>query len=283
SVPADFSTMMIDNGKSLIYTLDQILATVDAGTGKFTNSFNNRAIIDGGLHPTQTSCVNKPNANIVSNKRWRNGALVTQLIDVNEYTKDPTTVVKQQPTDLLPQVNVKGTNIILKVSASEIYGGLEANRNGSTVGVGNTNPAFLYESTLFWHFGKLYDLKFNSKPCYGDANWATAKAYEIAGLTPAQLNDLINDPSNKLGKLKQALDTAKATGNQSNIDQAQKDYDKLYNKIIDYVNTPGSGNGNPNQPSSIVTPVNTSNKTVSSKVLGPNSSMGRRAWIDIHP
>jgi len=290
AVPTDFAKMMVDNGKPLIYTLNKILTTVNAGTGKFTNSFNNRAIIDGGLHPTMTSCVKSPNPKININKRWRNGALVTQLIDVNKYKLDPTTVVKQVPTDLPTKIRINGTNITLKEVTGEIYGGLEANRNNSITGIGSTNLAFLYESTLFWHFCDLYDLTFknnpnviNSKPCYGDSNWAAAKAYEIAGLNPAQLNALINDPTNALGKAKLALDSAKATGNQANIDQAQKNYDKEYSKIADYVNTPGSGNGNPNQPSTIGTPVNTNNNTVTSRVLGPNSKMGRRAWIDIRP
>jgi len=273
--------MMVDNnsGKSLIYTLDKILTTVNAGTGKFTNSFNDRAIIDGGLHPTQTSCVNKSSS--ITNGRWRNGALITQLIDVNNYILNPSTVVKQTPNDLKLKVTVYGVDIYLK-EAGVTYGGLYADNAGSNTGIGVKNKAFLFESTLFWHFGTLYKLNFGLKPCYGDSEWAKARAFEIAGITPAQLATYVNDPTTALGKAKQKLDNAIATGNQIKIDQAQKDYNKEYNKLADYVKRPGTGD-NLNQPTTITSPVITQDSSKIGTIGNTNLDFGRRAWIDIRP
>ncbi|MFV1983077.1 MAG: pilus assembly protein, partial [Thiohalomonadales bacterium] len=281
AVPTDFRSMMVDNnsGKSLIYTLDQILTTVNAGTGKFTNSFNDRAIIDGGLHPTQTSCVNKSSS--ITNGRWRNGALITQLIDVNNYILNPSTVVKQKPGDLKLKVPVYGVDIYLK-EAGVIYGGLYADNAGSSTGIGVKNKAFLFESTLFWHFGTLYELNFGLKPCYGDAQWAKARAFEIAGITPAQLAIYVNDPTTALGKAKQKLDNAIATGDQIKIDQAQKDYNTEYNKLADYVKRPGTGD-NLNQPTTITRPVITQDSSKIGTIGNTNLDFGRRAWIDIRP
>jgi len=281
---ANFASMMVDNGNSLIYTLDQIIATVDAGTGKFTNSFNDQAIVNGGLHPTITGCVNKSSS--VTNGRWRNGALVTQLIDVDNYILNPSSIVKQNPSDLLAKVTVNGTDVVLVETNGIRYGGLHANSNLSSMGIGALNSSFLYESTLFWHFGSLYKLLNSNqpKPCYGASNWDVAKAMELAGISGAELTALINDPTNDLGKAYQDLQDAIANGDsQATIDELQNDYDKLLDKITDYVNKPGSPNNNPNQPYTPGTPVITVDKSNTLINQGLPNSMGRRSWIDIKP
>lgn len=284
AIPADFASMMVDNGKSLIYTLDQILATVNAGTGKFSNSFNDQAIITGGLHPTQTTCVNKSSS--ITNGRWRNGALITQLIDVNNYINNPQTVVKQTPSDLRIKVNVNGVDILLKELSGQTYGGLYANNNSSSTGIGVMNNAFLYESTLFWHFGTLYDFVYGQKPCYGDTIWATAKSYELAGLSQAQLAIFLSDSTNALGKANKDLnDAIVAQASAATIQSLRNKLADELSKIKDYINQPGVGNpNNPNQSSSSEVPNMSRNVTVIVPyILGPNSTMGRRSWIDIRP
>jgi len=284
--PLNFASMMTDNGNSLIYTLDKILATVNAGTGKFSNSFNDRAITDGGLHPTITSCV-RGSAN-VTNNRWRNGALVMQLIDVNNYKLDPSTVIDQNPPDLVTPVTVNNVAIDLidPIDPTITYGGLHAENNGISTGIGASNSAFLYESTLFWHFGALYKLQNqngNPKPCYGTPEWASAKAFELAGISPAELATLLGNTNNELGRAKQALDQAIIGGDQVAIDEAQKNFDKIYDKISDYVNQPGTGTNAPNQPSTIGLPVITNNNSTNGLIGSSVLMFGRRGWIDIRP
>jgi len=45
---------------------------------RLRNTFDNLAIISGGLHPTQAGCVK--NSNIITNGRWRNGSLIFHMV-----------------------------------------------------------------------------------------------------------------------------------------------------------------------------------------------------------
>lgn len=278
-----FATIMVDaNGNSLIHTIDDIKASMTAGTGKLSNSFNDRAIIEGGLHPTQSGCVRDQLT--ISNGRWRNGALTTQLIEVSAYITDPTTVVSQTPTDLISPVTFNGITTTLKVG-SKWYGGLIANNRGSITGVGqsptgaNFNSAFLYESALFWHFGDLLALLGQSEPCYGDAGYDQAKLTELTGLTQAQFDALLNDPNSSLYQDYQALQAAIANNaSAADIAKLQDNIDS----IRDYVVNPTNPGAPVSQPVNNGEPSLTADKTATDGfVLGPNSTTGRRTWIDI--
>jgi len=286
-VPADFSAHMVVDGNSLLHTLNDIRASITNGTGKLSNSFNDNAIIEGGLHPTQSGCVRDQLT--ITNNRWRNGALITQLIAVDAYTADPTTVMKQTPTDLPTTLTFQGVTTTLIDTVS--YGGMLANNYGSLAGVGtdpngaNYNKAFLYESTLFWHFGKLYDLQTgNGKPCYGDADYTTARTAELAGVTLEEFELLRADTTNKLGSAYQDLLDAIAAGDQATIDQAQADYDKIYNKLKDYIRDPGTVTTSSTSTTIVGAPVtHTGTSITDTYILGPNSVLGRRNWTDFKP
>ncbi len=278
-----FAKIMVDaNGNSLIHTIDDIKASMAAGTGNLSNLFTSNAIIDGGLHPTQSGCVRDQLT--ITNGRWRNGALITQLIKVSAYIADPTTVVSQTPSDLISPVVFGGVSTVLKVGV-KTYGGLIANNFGSTAGVGQTpgaklfNNAFLYESTLFWHFGDLSKLLNGTKPCYGKASYPAAKATELAGLTQAQYDALLNQAGSSVAKANQDLIDALARN--APADEIAKLQDKV-DEIKDYVRNPTAPGAPISQPGNIGDPVLTTDQPVIDDfILGPNSTTGRRTWIDI--
>jgi Tfp pilus tip-associated adhesin PilY1 len=56
------------------------VATGETIAGALRISFTDTSIATGGLHPTNTGCVNKDNALINYHDRWRNGALTLHLI-----------------------------------------------------------------------------------------------------------------------------------------------------------------------------------------------------------
>ncbi len=284
---ANFKAAMNDvNGKSLIFTLDQILATVNNGTGKFSHAFTDRSIIDGGLHPTVTGCVRKTSS--ITNNRWRNGALVTQLISVNDFIADVGTVVEQVPTDLPTQVIINGTKAVVLKEGGVVYGGLYANDNGSSTGIGAANKAFLYESTLFWHFGDLFKSLYtvNSKQdyCYGGPLWGLAQVIETSGLTQAELAAIIGDTTTAAGAAEKAYQDAVNAGAPAAVIQ-----DKLNKLDIELAKLAGKpqgqtpGGGMPAQ-TTTVTPAVTGDPGVDDpKIKGPKSNVGRRSWIDIRP
>jgi hypothetical protein len=191
-------------GNSLVFTIADLLEVDGDGVaGTLRSTFDSLAIINGGLHPTQTGCVNKSNGLINANGRWRNGSLVIQLIDVDHFAppyNDPETqpldrLTVQNPTDMYKSVIVDGDEIVLAEDLSdpldgdsddatsplyEVYGGMLAkcvDTSSPLDGVcddGGIAPEFLYESTLFWHYnnkGEVSDALDAGKSCYGDEDW----------------------------------------------------------------------------------------------------------------
>ncbi len=312
-VASTFATALVDNnGNSLIHTIDDIKVSMAAGTGKLSNSFNDRAIIDGGLLPTISDCVKGQLT--ITNDRWRNGALIMQLINVEEYKKNPSTVIQQFPGDLPNSVTFNGITTDLIVGGN-IYGGLRANHYGNIAGartipnstpdkVGNThidpntgyplitgpilNPAFLYESTLFWHYGDLYKA-LNGSPsnkndlCYGGALWPTASALETNGFTQAELFAELLKGTGKTSVAYQDLIAAiNRSAPQSEIDSLRADFNKLYDKIKDYINEPTTPGTPTSGTKTVGEPNLTADKTnINDRVRGPNGVTGRRTWIDI--
>ena len=117
----------------------------------------------------------------ITNGRWRNGALIFQLVRRSLFaagTPPLDRLIVQNPTDLRTvvvltdgtQVNLTEdlnlNGIIDPVSPDyEAYGGL--------ITLGGAD--FLYESTIFWHFGDISNFILGTKPCYGDPGWAAKR------------------------------------------------------------------------------------------------------------
>ncbi len=167
--------------KSLIFKLSEI--------DEFRITFNSLAIINGGLHPTETGCVKDTEPYRSHNGRWRNGALTMHLVEASHFADLGTEEVEiegvmqtvqtesaldrlrvQVPVDFQEAVYLTdGTGIALTDAGAdgivngegpdyEIYGGLVAEED-----LGNAQNGFLFESTMFWHF---------NGNCYGMTSWA---------------------------------------------------------------------------------------------------------------
>ena len=219
-----------EDGDSLVFTLDAIRATGTTGatgtpedhTNKFRITFDNQAIVEGGLMPTVWTCpkglqdpysysragghpwvdasLNKhitlvPNgvANdptpAVKGYRWRNGTLVLQLLDVTNFTlQDWADMPTDQAGNVTGGVYAKAFSIPPKAYKNP------ADPGSTTVAQGPNQSGFLYEVFMYWHFGDLYTKRTGNKPpCYGvgAALWTAAAGIERAGLTPGEYLDII--------------------------------------------------------------------------------------------
>jgi hypothetical protein len=161
------SDLVDPDGRSLIFELNNV--------DEFTISFNSLALITGGLHPSETGCVQNSSGHASYNGRWRNGSLTMHLVEADHFSglaegeSALDRLVVQTPLDFQEAVYLTdGTGIALTNAgadgivdgtgpAYEIYGGLHADPALADSG-------FLYESTMFWHF---------AGDCYGMPNWAT--------------------------------------------------------------------------------------------------------------
>jgi hypothetical protein len=214
-------------GESLVFTLDDIKA--DGGTLRV--SFTNKAIIEGGLHPTAPQCVwgstNPYDGSSVSDYaynmhitqvpsgvskdpnadygfRWRNGSLTTQVLDAENFSLQPEALA--DGTKALPQTKdgaLVGGVHTMKYSAvsytiTTTRRGRTTTKTSSTplaytVSEGPNESGLLYENALFWHFGDLYERRTGkSEPCYGSSNWQAAVTVEQGGLTLGEYQDILN-------------------------------------------------------------------------------------------
>jgi outer membrane protein assembly factor BamB len=275
-----------DDNQNLIFTTQDILD--DGGTVR--HKFNDMAILAGGLHPSDTKCVNKSDA--VTNDRYRNGALVTQVIKRSIFTNCSGTgcsldkLIVQDPDDLInPVILGDGTQVDLEVdyndqdgieySNYEIIGGLRANISGQ-----NDDDA-LFESTLFWHYG-------GKKICYGDDGWAEDVQAVLDELiyTQEEFEQLLEDEG--VTDLASDLITYEScSGNENSIDNSCEAYynilewlqskqDEITNLDPDAVDT-GTGLDSDGE-----TPVAMEGAASETGVTaGPNFDAGRRTWTDV--
>ena len=190
----DPSELMDDDDNPLVFTWRDI-----KNQGSFRHEFNDRAILDGGLHPTQPECVvydpvqsGRDSGGRAATGRWRNGALTTQLVKLSYFTDNPvypaiSMVDIQQPADLAPVVITEDgpveTSFDYDDGLYETVGGLLARNDAEHI----------WESTLFWHFGDLAEIAGLGRPCYGDPGWEAAVAFELS-------NDPISATLQALGK-----------------------------------------------------------------------------------
>jgi len=280
------------DGDSLIYTLNQITS----GGGKLEMDFDSLAIIGGGLHPTQTGCVNKTEN--ITNGRWRNGSLIFHLVKKSIFAglggaSALDRVVVQNPSDLKPVVVLAdGTEVKLTEDldgngsidgtspAYEIFGGLLA----------KSNAEFLYESTVFWHFGDISSTVLGVKPCYGDPEWQAAFEVEIGNVSDEVFNDLLEGLGfDTFEELAQRVEDLQACGKDKKCRKQLKKLKDLYELgLMIEANknnggqTPGgsTGGGGSISGTPVVIEGGVSEGGVTS---GPNFETGRRTWIDIMP
>jgi hypothetical protein len=178
-----------DGGDSLVFSINDIRGLSSAGNplpgttpGDLKISFDSDAIRSGGLHPTLPSCVVRSNYQFLQNDRWRNGALVMQLVDTAALKKeipgggsalDALTV--QSPPDLRdPVMLADGTQISMSdgIGSYPSYGGARIPGTEHTSG---DPDIFLYESTIFWHF--------DGETCYGEPDWEEEAKTFMEGLS----------------------------------------------------------------------------------------------------
>jgi hypothetical protein len=276
--------------------------------GTLRSTFDSLAIVNGGLHPTLTGCVNKDNGFLTVNGRWRNGSLVIQLVSVDAFDTLGTAsaldrVIVQSPTDMYKSVIVGGEEIVLAEDLSdpadgdtddlyEVYGGLLA----------ATDADFLYESTLFWHFGDVTKLVLgkDATACYGDEPaWSTAAALERNGIPLIFFNDLLIaagfvdvDGLADLPALITAFNALLASGcditKGSKDDGCKEDYTALLELVELSERVEGSDSSDDDISTGLegagTTPVTIEGAVTTGGVTsGPNFQTGRRTWIDILP
>lgn len=244
--------------------------------------------------------------------RWRNGALVVQLLQVSNSN---TAAFELQPEDDLPSGNKVGRfggtyakaftksgsnkNALLETDEGSIY-----NESG-----------LLYEMTLFWHYSDLAENLRRaapaSIPCYGDASYNSALTQELGGLTLGEYNDLINGLTGEGGLISQfsdlldALAAALASGNQDDINHALLELGQLleaepdletYARYRDYApgHVPeqhlldidkglGGNDGGGGSSTSDGIPVDVEDRSTTETTLDFDSTAGRSSWIDLRP
>ncbi len=177
----DGSSDLLDEfGDPLAFTLDEINQAV-GGTGTLRLNFLSTAILTGGLIPTQTGCVKSgPN---ITNGHWRNGALTLHVVDYeavkqNVLTNTPAAsrVYSLQNITGLPTSITLDTGSVVMKEDIDGDGIIDAEYGGIIANPAN-DSAFLYESTLFWHY---------KGACYGEGSWAQDR--DDATITQAELD-----------------------------------------------------------------------------------------------
>jgi len=185
SVPVD------DDGESLVFQWGDIKAE----DGTIRVSFNDRAILDGGLHPTQSECVinnatsgrdRKGKDHVITYDpvtkigRWRNGALTIQLVKKSSFTTNPAIAMVdiQKPNDLVEELTTAKGDLLKTVIDYNNDGDFDDEYEKIGGLLAQNDDQHLWESSMFWHFGDLSAFTPLGRPCYGDPNWEEAVALE---------------------------------------------------------------------------------------------------------
>lgn len=287
------------DGDSLIFTWGEIAALRDAEDRTIAHHFNDVAILRGGLHPTQTGCVNSSAYGAMDGNdpqtfdpdslegRWRNGALTTQLVKASHFSANPAIgqVDIQKPDDLSEVVTLEdGTQISTSVDYND-NGSIEEDNHEVMGGlIAKSGDEHIWESTLFWHFGNLSQIVLGTKPCYGQDGWEEAVAFE-------QSNDPITDALEYLDEesdldLGSSIDEALAATeacSQLNCKTLYRNLEKLADLVDDYTLT-GEGDDNSGLGGDGETPQNEGGEggVIAPLPTEPNEfEDGRKSWSDI--
>lgn len=202
----------LHGNQSLVFTLRQIRdATCEGGKkGTLRLTVEDRVGKDGVLHATLPGCVNNttdytgaekvpethPHITPVQERsaggyRWRNGALTLQLLKVDDQgLRD----FELQNSAQLPTYS-KGNGGVY-ASAFSVSGKTIIPLPGS----GSAENGLLYELSMFWHHGDMYDYR-NSGPapvCYGHPRYNANTAIDLGGVTLGEYNELISEATRAL-------------------------------------------------------------------------------------
>ena len=242
------------NGNSLIHTADSL----QENNGTLRIQFDSRVIAYGGIIPSDTGCVR---GNDIYNDRWRNGSLTMHLIDRDHFVNDGTSALNkvyiQSPADLVNKLYIKGEEVDLSG-----YGGLLAKNDNE----------FLYESTIFWHYGKI---------CYGEDKYdeavQTARFKLLLaeqGVDPKLIKKINRDDCEKIAEkteltLEQCLQLVEESANPGGGNPDGGDPD---------TGDPDSGDpiGDP-----VIIDVVTKDVEDGELSQGPIINTGRGSWIDV--
>jgi hypothetical protein len=275
-------------GQSLSFNWGDVSAEA-GGTGTISHNFDNTAIISGGLHPTQTVCVRDGAYDTFNPSnltgRWRNGALTTQLVKTSHFISASAIndVYVQQPDDLVRQVSTNLGDVDLFANDDN---GDEYEMGGI---IAKTDVEHIWESALFWHFGKLNAIVNGGKPCYGDAGWDAAVTLESIGNPFANALEQLGDDLEGLdiNNLDQELaDRLSCSGRDASDNSSCKTLYKLLVNLIklrpDYDTDIPLTNGNDDENLGVgtITPGAASNE---GPTAGVNFDYGRASWIDVAP
>jgi PilY1 beta-propeller domain len=270
------------DGDSLIFTWGEI----ELAGGTISHNFNDVAILSGGLHPSQTGCVKDSAYGKKDGKdpqtydpstgvgRWRNGALTTQLVAASHFTSNSalSDVVIQQPVDLVEIVQLEGGQVQMTKDFDgndEFIGGL----------IAKSGAEHLWESTLFWHFGKLYDLVFKGKPCYGEPDWEAAVAFEQRNDAFANALEVL-----EIDNLEDELEEHEHCKNVKEKDGGCKDYYKLLEKLLALQDSyQNSGDGTVDGGEGDIPVIVGGGAESQGVTVGPGFNYGRQTWTTVVP
>jgi hypothetical protein len=276
------SALEDDDGNSLIHTMDGILA---AG-GTVRQSFNDLAILAGGLVATNTGCVK--GGDFWPNDRYRGGALVTQAIDRSILTKPALfgssvldRLIVQNPTDLPDSIQLGREQIPLKEDFDEddsfetdnyeIFGGLRADISGQ----GDTDA--YWESTVFWHYG--------GGDCYGEDGYEEDLAAILDDLIFSQeeFNEMLaalgvtGNIDDLLEEYAYCKDIKEGDGGCKELYQDLEELAELATTIVDIDIDSTTGLESDGE-----TPVVMEGAAAPAGLtVGPNFAVGRRTWTDV--
>jgi len=273
-------------GKPLTFTKSDI--TNNGGTLRF--AFDDLAIGQGGVHPTETGCVkDSTSLNDLVKGRWRDGALTMQIVSKAAFVPNKVMqgVYQQNPTDLETHFLYfdGGQTVGLKLIDNGVkYGGLLASAAKSN--------HMQYEGTIFWHW--------KEKACYGDSDWENKKASIIGSIQSGNSAFIDENDFEELEKIREIIIDLKMI-DITNLDDAIafatacKDSDSKCKDAYDQLTNIKQNNGHLGQVVVVNWKSSGSSSTTTQTVAelptfeeevkgdsedGPYFKAGRRSWID---
>lgn len=255
--PTEDGNPVDSDGIPLVFTWSGI----NAAKGNISHNFDDRALIDGGIHPTQPGCVSGRAQDTPITGRWRNGALTTQLVKKSYFEQN-------RISSAIDMVTVQRTG-----ESGPVTGILAKNRKER-----------IWESTLFWDFGDLTEAAGLGRPCYGSPGWDDAKAFALSNnpISAALAKRGYDLDSDTLAAAVAALQSCKNT---SEAEGGCKARWTLLNSILDlsddYTRKPVSGFLQwPTAPDG-QTPFPVGGTVDGTITEGPSYIPGRESWTDV--
>ena len=264
-----------DNGKPLIHNVNSVRA--DGGTIRYT--FNSRALFDGGLVPSKPPCVKSKNM-LTPFGRYRGGSLLLQLVKKSWLIAQINASPGSKAIDHLHIQNItqgffpspagidlfddSNSNGIYDAGSDNVYPGAHLPANSSAT------AGFLYESSLYWHYGKR---------CLDHPDYDAAVAAAREDITEHALDDL---GLNNFAELESAINALLALGCTSSEGTGCSEYNELMTLYELMTNGSDSGDSTPDK-GEAEPYIMGGTAEDTGPTAGPNFKTGRRAWIDLRP